>query len=215
MNFKVFVRLLKRSEELANQAGTPAIVARVYKERVEGPANAFLSANDTLRTVLGDNSKENAEAASALKAIDKPYSVARCAALAYMPHLVLPETLKAVRTDTDKMDAIESLQEVLEANGAAGWSQDLLGGDFGRLAPDTIREIDEAIQADASLTAARRARAQAFGPAYEAYLSFKRVVRAACGSVSREYRRIHMRSTESEELDEEPTPSAEPTAPTA
>jgi hypothetical protein len=125
-----------------------------------------------------------------------------------MPHLVLPETLKSVRTDTDKMDAIESLQEVLEANGAAGWAQDLLGGDFGRLAPDTIREIDEAIQVDASLAAARRARAQAFGPAHEAYLSFKRLVRAACGPTSRDYRRIHIRSMEAEE------PSAEPTPPT-
>jgi hypothetical protein len=208
INYRVFARMMHRANEVANQAGIPSIIVRVYKERLEGAAQTYLTANAALDTATGLGRKETTEAKAALDAIDKPYAVARAATLAYVPHLVLPETLKAVRTDTDKMDAIETLHEVLEANATAGWAQDLLAGDFGKLAPKTVQEIDEAIHADATLAAARKARAEAYGRAYDEYLSFKRVVRSACGSSSREYRRIHLKSFEPGQPEEpvEPTP---------
>jgi len=112
------------------------------------------------------------------------------------------------------MAAIEELFEVLETNAAEPWAKALLDGDFGKLAPETVREIDEANRADATVAAARKARAEAYGVAYDQYLSFKRVVRSACGPTSREYHRIHLRSVDGTEP-EEPVAPVAPTDPVA
>jgi len=203
INYKLFARLMNRASEVAKQGGIPPIVTRVHNERLKAPAEAFLSACAALDKAVGNRAKEGGEAGDALERIDKPYAVARATALAYLPHLVLPETLKSVATDTDKMVAIETLIEVLEARVSEAWAKELLDGAFGKQAPSVVKEIDDAIQADAALAEARAARAEAYGLAYDEYLSFKRVVRAACGPTSREYHRIHLRSVEPGKPEEE------------
>jgi len=203
INYELFARLMNRSGELARQAGIPSMVRRVYNERLKERAEGFLSADAALTRAMGADRKESSEAKRFLGVLDRPYTLARATALAYKPHLVLPETLKAAPTDTDKMNAIETLLDVVEAAASQGWAQDLLSGPFGTVGPSTVKEIDEAIRADASLSAARQARAQAYGPAYDEYLSFKRVVRMACGPRSREYHRIHLRSVQPGEPQED------------
>jgi len=214
IKYKLFGRLLLRADEVASQSGISAVVTRVHGDVLKGPATAFLTAEAALTTAISAQSKESGEAKAALAKIDKSYGVARAAAMAYQPHLVLPETLKSVPTDTDKMDAIETLLEVLEVHANEGWAKELLDGEFGKLAPEAVREIDEGMRADATLSAARSARSAAYGPAYDAYLSFKRVVRAACGPKSREYHRIHVRSVDGTEP-EEPVAPVEPVVPPA
>ena len=67
-------------------------------------------------------------------------------------------------------------------------------GPFGRKAADAVREVAEAIASSKTLDDAVKARAEAFGAAYERYLPFKDVVRATYGASSARYRRIHIRA---------------------
>lgn len=43
INYRVFARMMHRANEVANQAGIPSIIVRVYKERLEGAAQAYLT----------------------------------------------------------------------------------------------------------------------------------------------------------------------------
>jgi hypothetical protein len=114
-------------------------------------------------------------------------------AAAFVVGVVLPDTLKAQRTDTDQVDAIEDLVAIVDEHAGEPWAEVIASGEFGQKAPQTIKEIHEAIEANKGLSEARTARAAAYGPAYEAYLKFKRVVRDALGPASKQYKRIHFR----------------------
>ena len=88
------------------------------------------------------------------------------------------------------------------------WADNLLKGPFGVQAPLVIKEIAESVEANKDLSKAREARAKAYGPAYEHYLAFKRVVREAYGPTSKEYKRIHIASSKgaAEEGEDAPPP---------
>lgn len=121
-------------------------------------------------------------------------------------------------TEQNALPVIDRILELrrcplVESNGTQGWAQDLVATGFPTVAADGVREVEEAIDADASLAVARNARMEAYAPARDAFLSFKRVVRTACGSKSREYHRIHVRSAESAEPVEPRVPSPAPQVP--
>lgn len=195
LNYDRFVRVLTRSAELAAAADKPPILGIVYKETAEAKINAFLAANTAVDKALTAFAKENREAVAALNAMDAPYGVARATVVALLPETVLPETLKAQPTDTDKLNAIERLLDIIDDHVGKPWADTLLQGDFGQRAPTTVNEVHEAIAASTARSKALNTRAEAYGPAREAYLAFKRVVRNALGPGSKDYRRIHLRAS--------------------
>ena len=199
IDYSTFDRLLTRAEEIVNEPDVNRSVKRVFDERLREPGAAFRAAHAGLTAVETRARKEGAEGRASLAAIDAPYRIARAVAFSYVPTLLLPVTLKKQPTDTDKMNAIGGLLRVLdERDETDGWAADQLAGDFGRLAPDTIREIEEWIQANKDLQRARDARVATAAPAYERFIAFKDVVRQAYGSKSKQYKRIHVRAAAAE-----------------
>ena len=74
-----------------------------------------------------------------------------------------------------------------------------------------VKELYEAIEANKVRSSARTERAKAYGPTYEKYIAFKRVVRSARGPHSKEYHhRIHIRGTAGGEDTVAPTAPAAP-----
>jgi hypothetical protein len=187
-------RVLLRCRELANDANVEPIVRTVYQDRLDAVATEFIAAHDALPEAESAYRRESQEASARLFAFDQPYREARAVYHAYYPEAVLPETLKRQTTDTDRKSAVLALLDRIDDHIDAGWAEALVAGPFGENASAIIAEIDEASAASAGLSAARERRARAYGPAYEAYLAFKNVVRHALGPTSREYRRIHLRT---------------------
>ena len=208
IDYDRFTRILTRCAELATDPAQPPILGSVFKAMAEEKITTFLSAAKKVDAALTAFAKENREALKALDALDAPYRVARAAVLAVLPGTVLPDTLKSQPTDTDKLNAIERLLDVIDDNAGKPWADTLLQGPFGQQAPGTIKEINEAITASTARSAALTDRAAAYGPAYEVYLAFKRVVRNACGPGSREYRRIHLRASPASAGQEDGGPEA-------
>jgi len=206
INHKRFFRILTRCDELGTAKDARPIVARVYGDVLLGPSEAYRNAHKAITAEESEAARESQEAAAALEAIDKPYREARALVLAYVPTLVLPDTLKRQPTDTDKVVAVEDLLDAIDDHIGKTWADEVLAGDFGTHAPKFIKEMREAIAANKSLSSAREARATAYGPAYEKYLAFKRVVREAHGPSSKQYQRIHLRSHASADEGGEGTP---------
>jgi len=193
IDYRRFDRVLARCEEVAAEPEIDGSVKRVFEGRLKAPAAGFRAAHQKVTATESSFAKENAEALAALSGLDQPFRGARGEVLAVVPTTVLPETLKAQPTDTDRLTAIEGLLDVLDDNAGEDWSKALLSGPFGVGAQQAVKEITEAIAANKQLAAARTERATAYGPAYEAYLAFKRVVREALGPSSKQYQRIHIR----------------------
>lgn len=205
IDYSTFNRVLTRAEEVANEPDVKPSVKRVYTERLHTLAMEFRSAHDGLATAETSAAREGAEGRAALKAIDAPYRSARAVAVSHIPNLHLPTTLKQQPTDTDKMNAVRGLlRELDEREESEPWAAELLAEDFGRLAPDAIREVEEWIQSSKDLQRARDTRATASATAYARFLAFKDVVRQSYGSKSRQYKRIHVRAGATEP-DPEPT----------
>ncbi|MBI4914583.1 MAG: hypothetical protein HY825_01935 [Acidobacteria bacterium] len=193
INYSRFARLLERAKDLGTDAAAKPSVKRCWVDVLSADAEAFLLANKAMVGAETRRTKERREAGDALDKLDQPYREARAVCLAHAPDQVLPETLKAAPTDTDKKDAILTLVDILDDDPQATWAKDVLEGAFGLSAAKVVTELDEARAADGQFAAAQGARAAAFGPAYEKYVRFKNVVRQAHGASSYEYRRIHLR----------------------
>jgi hypothetical protein len=205
-----FQRILQRCAEVATEPTVKPSVSRVYHETLRAAAEAFLYAHAAVRKTETAFRKENREALDALASLNAPYREARSVVLAFAPETVLPDTLRSLSTDTDRLDAIEQLLDTLDDHAGEAWADELTQGTFGQLAASAVKELNEAIVANKALSAAREARAAAYGPAYERYLRFKRVVRDALGPKSRQYQRIHLRSPSA--TDEAPETLPEPPA---
>lgn len=190
-----FARVLTRSIEVAEEPDAHAVVVSVFKETLEASAAAYLGLERAVSTAMSAFAKENREGLAALAALDAPYRVARAAVLAILPETVLPDTLKSLPTDTDQLNAISSLLDIIDDHVGKEWADLLLNGEFGTKAAQATRELTEAIAANKDLSKARSDRAAAYGPTYERYLRFKQVVRNAYGAGSKQYRRIHLRSS--------------------
>lgn len=195
IDYDRFERVTTRCVEVGTDPGLPSIIGLLFKETAEAPIQAFLQASTAVDSAMSAFGRENREALDALNKLDGPYRSARSAVLAVLPETVLPSTLKSQPTDTDKLNAIERLVDVIDDHMGKAWADVLLAGDFGQQAPKAVKELNEAIAANKALSKAIGARAAAFGPAYEVYLRFKRVVRDTLGPGSKEYRRIHLRAS--------------------
>lgn len=205
INFPHTARILSRCAEIAIEPNMKAAVVSAHNDVLEPHADPYLVKHKAVVRAATAFAKENAESIKALNALDAPYLTARAAIAARLPETVLPGTLKTRPTDTDKIDAIEDLIDLIDDHVGTAWADELLAGDFGTKAPTTVREIRERIAADKNLSTAQNERAAAFGATYTALLAFKRVVRAALGSKSKQYRRIHQRASAAETEEEEVT----------
>lgn len=194
IDYSRFERLTTRCEEIAAEPGMKASVVRVYHEIFRSEGTAFLEAHRAVTAAETAFSKEGSEASQALAALDAPYREARSVVLAFAPETKLPDTLKSLKTDTDQLNAIEALLDVFDDHTGQAWADEQAQSGFGATAAATVKELNEAIAANKALAAAREARARSYGPAYEKYLRFKRVVRDALGATSKQYKRIHLRA---------------------
>ncbi|HRI67387.1 MAG TPA: hypothetical protein PK156_24255 [Polyangium sp.] len=195
IDYERFCRVLTRCIEVGEEVGAHAVVVAVFKETLKDDAPAYLALDTKVMDATTGFAKENHESLAALADLDAPYRVARAAVSAILPKTVLPDTLKVLPTDTDKLNAIARLLDIIDDHVGKEWADALLTGEFGTRAPSTVRELTEAIAANKVLTTARMARAAAYGPTYEKYLRFKPVVRNAYGPGSKQYRRIHLRAS--------------------
>ncbi len=209
LDYPRLVRFLSRSREMAATPGMDANVVTCYSGVLDSPSTAFLAAHKEVTRGESAYVKEREEATAALDALDQPYRVARSMVMAFVPTVKLPSTLRSLYTDTDKLNAIEALLDVLTDHASEGWADAQLKGEFGTWASAAIKELGESIAASRDLDLAQKARASAFGPAYDAYLRFKRVVRHARGANSKDYRRIHMRSSSLVVSEEDETSAVE------
>lgn len=196
--YERFARVVTRCIEIANETDADPVVAGVFKETFADPATAYLATETALSTALTDFARENREAVAALASLDAPYRVARAAISAVLPGTDLPDTLKALPTDTDQLNAITRMVDVIDDHVGKPWADAVLAGEFGTKAPKTIQELEESIAANKGLSKAKTGRAAAYGPTYELYVAFKRVVRNAYGPGSKQYRRIHLRASPGE-----------------
>lgn len=194
MDYTKMARMLTRCAEIADSANVKPLVKTTYLGILEGPALAYLNAQHDVAKVESARAKETSEAENALEALDQPYRETRSVVKAFVPTINVPATLKQLPTDTDRLNAIEVLLEVVNDYKTTPWGVDLANGSFAQNAVAATKEFDEAIAANKQLGEARVARAAAFDPAYAAYLRFKQVVRDAYGPTSVEYKRIHLRA---------------------
>jgi hypothetical protein len=195
IDYERFVRVIMRSMEVANEPNADPIVVSIYKQALADAAADYLALETAVSVAMTEFAKENREALEALVALDAPYRLARAAVLAILPDTHLPDTLKSQPTDTDKLQAIARLLDLIDDHVGEQWADVLLAGEFGTKAAKTTQEISEAIAANKVLSKARTDRAAAYGPTYEKYLRFKQVVRNAYGPGSKQYRRIHLRAS--------------------
>jgi hypothetical protein len=208
IDYERFARVITRSIEISDEANANEVVVAVFKETLANDATNYLAANTAVSKAMTDFAKENREALDALSSLDAPYRVARSAVAAILPGADVPDTLKSQPTDTDKLNAIGLLIDVIDDHVGKEWADKLLAGEFGTKAPQTAKEIEEAINANKGLAKAKAERAAAYGPAYEKFLRFKQVVRNAYGPRSKQYKRIHVR--QSSGSDTPPTGGTDP-----
>jgi ribonuclease D len=194
-----FARVVTRCIEIANETDANPVVVGVFKETFEKPATAYLATDTAISTAMTAFAKENREALAALALPRRALSrMARAAISAVLPGTDLPDTLKSLPTDTDQLNAITRMVDVIDDHIGKAWADALLTGEFGTKAPKTIQELEQSIAANKGLSKAKNDRAAAYGPTYELYLAFKRVVRNAYGPGSKQYRRIHLRASPGE-----------------
>ncbi len=191
-------RVLTRCEELGMEKQTHISVRLAWADLLSEPAATFQAKHRALAAAESAAAKEGAEAKNALAAIEPHYALARSVVQGYRPNQKVPDALKSLPTDTDKRAAIAALLDVLDHHGDEPWARVHLEGDFGRLAPETDRELREWIDSSVALAAAKRERAAAYGPVWEQYVSYKNIVRRAYGPKSKPYQRIHIRFAESD-----------------
>lgn len=194
LNYTVFPRYLWRSEEIALEPGMSAGVVSVYNDILKPKADAYLARNAGVVDGESQWAKENREAIAAVRELAEPYRTACAILAAYQPDLVLPEQLRQLNTDVERIHAIEELIDKVDDHVGTPWADEILAGPLGTKGADVVREIQEGIAASKALSKAREDRAAAYGPTYDAFLRFKRVVRSALGPSSKQYRRIHGRA---------------------
>jgi 3-oxoacyl-ACP reductase-like protein len=195
IDYERFARVITRSIEVGNEPNADPVVATIFKQTLSDAAADYLALDAGVSTAMTSFGKENREALDALVSLDGPYRVARAAVLAMLPNTDLPDTLKSQPTDTDQLNAIARLLDLIDDHVGEQWADVLLAGEFGTKAAKTVQELSESIAANKALSKARSDRAAAYGPTYEKYLRFKQVVRNAYGPGSKQYRRIHLRSS--------------------
>ena len=192
VELSVFFRLCLRCREIMLEAGAPQVLVDVYQTTGQ-PLETFSASMQTVKQARKRVKDANVGRASMLAEMDKLFRVARSAVGAIVPTTVLPETLKAQPTDTDKRDAIQELKSTIEGHAGAAWADNLLQGEFGQKAAAAIQQLTEYVEAGNALQKAQADRASAFGPGWSAFVKYKRLVHATLGSSSRQYQGLRVR----------------------
>jgi hypothetical protein len=197
VNYHLMNRLLLRCEEVATEPAMSSTVINIYNDALKPKAEAYRNAFDAIAIAESKNKEKKAEVSVAIKAFAEPYKAARASVLAVAPTKVLPATLSAQGTDTDTLYAIKTLVKAIKEYIGQSWADGLLNGEFGAESADVMAKLSESILVNKALSEAVTARAEAFEPAYAAFMAFKRVVRHALGAKSKQYKRLHIRSAKS------------------
>jgi hypothetical protein len=207
------VRSLERAGEVAHDPAVSEGVKLLYDDVLAAKATAFRLAHETVRTAQAAVVRANLKRQQQLAVFASPYALTRVIVLAHDPGAQLPETLKAQATDTDTLVAVSDVLSIVQLHAGEPWAEQLLADSFGTLAPAVKTALEDAIAANKALWIAQRDRADAFGPAYEAFLSFKRAVRADLGASSPHYRRLRTYTAPSPVEEAEQVEQAEEAAP--
>jgi hypothetical protein len=188
-------RFLSRAVEVAEEPGIPSSIKQVYDKVLAPRANAFCKAQEAVTEAEGEAAAARRAVGDMLVEVDGPYRETRSVVLAFFPDKKLPDTLKAQPTDTDTLNAVTALLSVVQSYANEEWAAELSAGRFGTLAPKAIATLKASIAAQKALSAARQERADAHKPAYDKLVAFRRVVRDALGASSAQYRRLRVRQT--------------------
>jgi len=202
IRYDVFARWLRRCKEIAEEPEMTDAVVGVYNDVLKPYAETYLPLDTAVLKAMSAWAKENGEAIDAIERLDEPFRTAREVALANVPTLELPDTLKAQTTDTDIVAAIETTIDVIDDHAGTPWADRILAGRLGTEGPEVVREITESAAANKGLSGAKEKRAAAYGPTHDRFLRFKRVLRSSLGPSSKQYRRIHGRAAEKPEPNE-------------
>lgn len=193
LEYDFFYRVLTRAAEVASEAGMNVCVVNAYDGLLKGPSTAFCKAHEDVSDAMSSYGRDTREAVEAFDVLDMHYKLARTMVRAFVPDKVLPDTLRSLETDTDKLNAIKSILVALNKHAGEKWADDILAGDFGVQGPKAAKDLEDAIASNKALAEARDARAEAYGPAYEKLVVFRRVVRDALGSKSKQYKRLQLK----------------------
>jgi hypothetical protein len=206
IDFRRFDRLLARCQEIAADPGVRPNVALVFSKKLDAPLRAFRAAHADLPGAMSRVRKARATCAAALRGFEAVHREARGVIHSFAPHIVLPPTLKSLRTDTDQRLAIQAMRKLLAEHAGEPWADALAQEVYEENALVVLQKLDQASAAATDLAGARAARVEAFRAAHTQFIAFKRVVRAVHGMHSHEYRSIHFRSVSRAKTNEEPAP---------
>lgn len=209
INFTRFNRLASRCKETATKAGVAPVLAAVYQNTSGPPLQGFMTATAAVASAEERYAQATRDTERVLAEMDPLFRSARSALVAVHPTAKVPDTLKSQPTDTDKRDALQGLYDKVHDHQGQPWADSLLQSDFGQKAAPAVAQLDEQIAASKALQEAKAARAIAFGPAWEAFLGFKRLVRDTCGASSHDYRRLCIIRGASGEEEEDPSTEEE------
>jgi hypothetical protein len=193
LEYDFIYRVLTRAAEVAAEPGMNICVINAYDGLLKGPSQAFCKAHEDVIDAMSSYGRDTRDAVEAFDVLDMHYKLARTMVLAFVPGTVLPDTLRSLTTDTDKLNAIKSILGALNKHVGEKWADDILAGDFGVQGPKAAKDLTDAIASNMALANARDSRAEAYGPAYEKLLLFRRVVRDALGARSKQYKRLQLK----------------------
>jgi hypothetical protein len=197
LEFDFIYRILTRAAEVASEPGMNICVVNAYDGLLKGPSDVFCKAHQDVCDALSSYRKDTRDAVEAFDVFDTHYKLARTMVRAFVPEKILPDTLRSLTADTDKLIAVGSLLGTLSKHAGEKWADDILAGEFGVQGPKVMKDLEDAIASNKALAEARDARAEAYGPAYEKLVVFRRVVRAALGSRSKQYKRLQLKQRKS------------------
>jgi len=196
--YQLLYRLLNRAEEVATEPDISASIFHVYTSVLAPVSTVFVDKHEAVALCESKAGAAKVRAANTLALFEPLYREARAVVLAFEPTTSLPDTLKSLSTDTDIVAAITTLTKIVKSYEAEVWAKGQLNGVFGSLGPKLIAELKESTAASKALIKARQERAASYAPAYDKYLSFKRVVRNAMGSSSPQHMRLRLRAKPSQ-----------------
>jgi len=218
-------RLVGRAQEIAKKSDKVSV--QVAAEPLIEASDNFSAAEKEVKRIITVVGKETPESDQAMAELAQQFDEARTATLAKMPHAEVGGMASSFATADDLLNGVEELEDLLVIAGGVNsehpltedyesvpegqrWARRLLNV----LVPvleKAVKEHGEAVKAAEDLQKAKQARAESRAGLDFQFRAFRRVVRIALGSTSREYHPIRLRSTGGGSDDEpEETPPAAP-----
>lgn len=188
MSFGKLARLARRAMQLTKiEQNHPAVVA--VGASVDTVAATFLTAHDRLRAARTAESKEIHESTVAMNALAREYDTVRAVVVIHAPHEQLGSVASRFNTPDDLLAAAEVLEDVLESYAGADWATKVRES-FSAALDTATREWVEGVTARSDLQKAQAEQREAAMALSARLVEFRRVVRSAFGSTSREYHSI-------------------------